>query len=96
MPEDAAPAALRGLVRAIRAGHRGCSATRSHAGVTPSIRLCDVEGHDGDGHPRAMRCTGCGAQAPFDPELPYVNQTASFAVAHACRRRPLLAVSGRR
>jgi hypothetical protein len=37
---------------------------------------------DGDGH--AMECQLCGARAPVDDGLPYVNQTASFATDHGC------------
>jgi hypothetical protein len=37
---------------------------------------------DGDGY--TMECQLCGARAPFDDGLPYVNQTASFAIDHGC------------
>ncbi len=37
---------------------------------------------DGDG--RTMECQICGARAPFDDGLPYVEQTASFDTDHGC------------
>jgi len=42
------------------------------------VRLVDAA----DGH--AMECRLCGARAPLDDDLPYVNQTASFKTDHGC------------
>ena len=62
-------------------GHRG---SRPIRGATRIERLGMVVllVDDDDGH--TMECQLCGARAPFDDGLPYVNQTASYATDHGC------------
>lgn len=36
------------------------------------------------GRDHSMICEACGASAPFDEGLPFVDQTAAFDLDHGC------------